>query len=934
MTDPNALPGDDQLPENSQNSEKTAKENSDGSRTADTDVVENIGDAIHEKQVILLRDEDLFWPDESVIYDLGYSKLLDDPPEKIERAGMRRSESKLPPEQGSGLSLEAEGSGISLEAEGSGISLEGFDSGTSLESDDSGLSLGEPPARADRKDSRISINDRHDSEFELADLDEDDEETGQTGIVSFENIDNDDDVEEVDDVELVDDLPESDEDVELVDDFPESVEDVELVDDLPESDDDVEEPDEAMPERPDRKAIRWSERVTPVLKAAGVAGLATAGFMTADWLMAWSEIIGSSPVPIIPNSMWLAKYAPLLAPLIPAVLRKLRIPVLLEKLKLKDPNKDPIKARDELTLAYEAIPNAIKTAFQNKKAHSLEENNIEHDVDALVRSSATQLKLTPSSVPDFSQSEKNHDLAFTKYAEYCFSKFTSDMTDFSCNPGELATICSASWELARAIHHTHLKQARARTSYIGGGASLGAGLAIGVAPIVPIAQAAVHLGRWFWNRKPVPDIQFSFDNEGNEVAFPVGVITEVKKNKRKSPPSGKLYTTPLLEKGGTLKHKEGSAVAYYLDHDALLAPETILDDSSIRNIVDVAAVLQKEVLEELPGKSGFSAKPDDAKKSQLQREYEEAKTALQERTRNIKELKTQLEIATRTKTSATKTLTGDGFGVKHPQYPTIFQSQSDSQEVINELGGPTGKIATEEMALKDPDTGEQAAFDSAKNALRKHEHPPAMKIVDKKHDEIKKEIEKLKKELTQKKEALEDAEEDAKKALKKTVKEAQEALDKAEAQISISDDAIKKAFAIRCHQIWEEIQKKKHDTLPGKVTDLAKTIGKGSATALGLGALGVAGSAASGGIAAAMLGVNVTTGAMLAGGVAFVALPLLGVYVLWNKKGEIPKMLGKGVVKAYEFGAGMRSASSHTAADITKPKASGSESSTPPADHH
>ena len=202
-----------------------------------------------------------------------------------------------------------------------------------------------------------------------------------------------------------------------------------------------------------------------------------------------------------------------------------------------------------------------------------------------------------------------------------------------------------------------------------------------------------------------------------------------------------------------------------------------------------------------------------------------------------------------------------------------------------------------------------------------------MKIVDKTPLVIKSEIEKLKDELKEIKEAFDDANESERRDLKKNQKETQSKLDKVEAQISISDDAIKKAFAIRCHQIWQEIQKKRHETLPGKVTDLAKTIGKGVGTAAGLGALGVAGSAASGGIAAALIGANVATGAMLAGGVALIAMPILGVYVLWNKKGEIPKYLGKGVVKAYQFGAGMKNASSHDVSEIIKPKTSSSESS-------
>ncbi len=145
--------------------------------------------------------------------------------------GLEADESGISLEMDSGISLEADDSGISLESFDSGISLEGFESGTSLGNDkgisfnaeDSGISL-EPD-----EDSGISMQSEdlsrtmpmqgmkgmkgakppvsdstsmttqfeipksvsgHDSEFELAGLDDDDEVAGSnTGVLTFDEVD-------------------------------------------------------------------------------------------------------------------------------------------------------------------------------------------------------------------------------------------------------------------------------------------------------------------------------------------------------------------------------------------------------------------------------------------------------------------------------------------------------------------------------------------------------------------------------------------------------------------------------------------------------------------------------------------------------------------------------------------------------------------------
>lgn len=139
--------------------------------------------------------------------------------------GLDADESGISLEMDSGISLEADDSGISLESYDSGISLEGFESGTSLGDDsgitldagDSGISLdldddsgismqpddmgrtmpmqAIPGAKAALSDSTSMTTQfeipksasGHDSEFELAGLDDDDDEVGSnTGVLTFE----------------------------------------------------------------------------------------------------------------------------------------------------------------------------------------------------------------------------------------------------------------------------------------------------------------------------------------------------------------------------------------------------------------------------------------------------------------------------------------------------------------------------------------------------------------------------------------------------------------------------------------------------------------------------------------------------------------------------------------------------------------------------
>ena len=139
--------------------------------------------------------------------------------------GLEADESGISLEMDSGISLDADDSGISLESYDSGISLEGFESGTSLKDDsgitldagDSGISLdldddsgismqpedlgrtvpmqSIPGAKAALSDSTSMTTQfdipkstrEHDSEFELAGLDDDDDEVGSnTGVLTFE----------------------------------------------------------------------------------------------------------------------------------------------------------------------------------------------------------------------------------------------------------------------------------------------------------------------------------------------------------------------------------------------------------------------------------------------------------------------------------------------------------------------------------------------------------------------------------------------------------------------------------------------------------------------------------------------------------------------------------------------------------------------------
>ena len=139
--------------------------------------------------------------------------------------GLEADESGISLEMDSGISLDADDSGISLESYDSGISLEGFESGTSLK-DDSGISLdaGDSGISLDLDDdsgismqpedlgrtvpmqstsgAKAALSDstsmttqfdipkstrEHDSEFELAGLDDDDDEVGSnTGVLTFE----------------------------------------------------------------------------------------------------------------------------------------------------------------------------------------------------------------------------------------------------------------------------------------------------------------------------------------------------------------------------------------------------------------------------------------------------------------------------------------------------------------------------------------------------------------------------------------------------------------------------------------------------------------------------------------------------------------------------------------------------------------------------
>lgn len=148
--------------------------------------------------------------------------------------GLEADESGISLEMDSGISLEADDSGISLESydsgtslrDDSGISLEGFESGTSLRDDsgltleagDSGISLDQdddsgismqpddmgrtmpmqaiPGAKAALSDSTTMTTQfeipksasGHDSEFELAGLDDEDDEVGSnTGVLTFDH---------------------------------------------------------------------------------------------------------------------------------------------------------------------------------------------------------------------------------------------------------------------------------------------------------------------------------------------------------------------------------------------------------------------------------------------------------------------------------------------------------------------------------------------------------------------------------------------------------------------------------------------------------------------------------------------------------------------------------------------------------------------------
>ena len=140
--------------------------------------------------------------------------------------GLEADESGISLEMDSGISLEADDSGISLESYDSGISLESYDSGTSLRDDsgltleagDSGISLdldddsgismqpddmgrtmpmqAIPGAKAALSDSTTMTTQfeipkaasSHDSEFELAGLDDEDDEVGSnTGVLTFED---------------------------------------------------------------------------------------------------------------------------------------------------------------------------------------------------------------------------------------------------------------------------------------------------------------------------------------------------------------------------------------------------------------------------------------------------------------------------------------------------------------------------------------------------------------------------------------------------------------------------------------------------------------------------------------------------------------------------------------------------------------------------
>lgn len=140
--------------------------------------------------------------------------------------GLEADESGISLEMDSGISLDADDSGISLESYDSGISLEGFESGTSLRDDsgltleagDSGISLDQdddsgismqpddmgrtmpmqaiPGAKAALSDSTTMTTQfeipksasGHDSEFELAGLDDEDDEVGSnTGVLTFDD---------------------------------------------------------------------------------------------------------------------------------------------------------------------------------------------------------------------------------------------------------------------------------------------------------------------------------------------------------------------------------------------------------------------------------------------------------------------------------------------------------------------------------------------------------------------------------------------------------------------------------------------------------------------------------------------------------------------------------------------------------------------------
>lgn len=140
--------------------------------------------------------------------------------------GLEADESGISLEMDSGISLEADDSGISLEGYDSGISLEGFESGTglgidsgiTLDAGDSGISLDlddDSGISIDQKDmgrtmpmqgipgAKDALSDStsmtthleipksasgHDSEFELAGLDDDDDDVGSnTGVLTFED---------------------------------------------------------------------------------------------------------------------------------------------------------------------------------------------------------------------------------------------------------------------------------------------------------------------------------------------------------------------------------------------------------------------------------------------------------------------------------------------------------------------------------------------------------------------------------------------------------------------------------------------------------------------------------------------------------------------------------------------------------------------------